>query len=145
MMRSSLTRIASLALLFATCLLLLCIPTVSAAKRCKSSSSKPTSAGAPPAKLVAARSKATGLVPIESVADYDLIVAPPRNYSVAVLLTAVNSGVNCVPCQKFQPIYENLAKGWSKAANNKDELDSLIFSAIEFKDGKEIFQRVSSA
>lgn len=144
-MRSTCSRIASLAVLLVSCLLLLIsLPAVDAAKRGKSSNAaKDTRIGAPPARLVAARSKDTGLVALESVPDYDLIVAPPRNYSVAVLLTAVNSGVNCVPCQKFQPSYENLAKGWSSAANDEEELNSLIFSVVEFKDGKEIFQRVS--
>lgn len=135
-----------MAVLLVSCLLLLIsLPAVEAAKRGKSSNAAKASqpVGAPPARLIAARSKDTGLVALESVADYDLIVAPPRNYSVAVLLTAVNSGVNCVPCQKFQPSYENLAKGWSSAANDEEELNSLIFSVVEFKDGKEIFQRVS--
>lgn len=70
---------------------------------------------------------------------YNEITSSPRNYSAAILLTALSPQFNCDPCVKFQPEYESVAKSWAK---KKD--DSHFFVSLDFIKGKEIFQKVCS-
>ena len=90
-----------------------------------------------------------GIINLDSPAYNALINASPENradFSVAVLLTALNTpGVACEPCKAFQPEYEAVAKAWSKSAKGwKDGKASHYFAQVEFMQGREVFQQVSS-
>lgn len=45
-----------------------------------------------------AESSSDGIIKLDSN-SYDELLAPPRNYSVSVLLTALPASFNCAPCQ----------------------------------------------
>lgn len=72
--------------------------------------------------------------------DFQDLVATPRNYSVSLLLTAVDSGIQCGPCVAFQPTFLNLAKSFGGLKG--DATFRHLFSLLEFKNGRDIFQQV---
>lgn len=72
--------------------------------------------------------------------SFDSITKAPRDYSVAVLLTALDSRFACQLCNDFQPEWELLAKSWSKGDKNKES--RLLFGTLDFGDGKATFQSV---
>ena len=71
---------------------------------------------------------------------YDQITAAPRDYSVAVLLTALESRFGCQLCREFQPEWDLLAKSWTKG--DKQGFSRLIYGTLDFIDGKGTFQSV---
>lgn len=88
-----------------------------------------------------ARTKASpnNLIQLKDAQDFASLTGVPRDYSVSALLTAVDSGVPCQPCLNFQPNYEAVARSWRKVKGGEKRH---VFSQIEFKDGREIFQQV---
>lgn len=80
-----------------------------------------------------------GPVKIDDKAYNDLTKAP-RDYSVAVLLTALEARFGCNLCNEFQPDWELLAKQWSKG--DKQGEGRLVFATLDFIDGKSTFQSV---
>lgn len=75
-----------------------------------------------------------------SDASYGRLTKAPRDYSVAVLLTALESRFGCVMCTEFQPEWELLAKSWTKG--DKKGESRLIYGTLDFVDGKDTFQSV---
>jgi oligosaccharyltransferase complex subunit gamma len=71
---------------------------------------------------------------------YDQLTATPRDYSVAVLLTALEARFGCELCQGFQPEWEILAKSWTKG--DKAGESRLVYGTLDFADGKNTFQSV---
>lgn len=67
----------------------------------------------------------------------------PRDYSVAVLLTALEVRFGCGICQSFQPEWELLGKSWMKGDKKGDS--KLVFGTLDFVDGKNTFQSVCDA
>lgn len=72
--------------------------------------------------------------------SYAKLTAAPRDYYVAVLLTALEARFGCGLCQDFQPEWDLLAKSWSKG--DKKGESRLVFGTIDFVDGKNTFQSV---
>jgi len=72
--------------------------------------------------------------------SYTKLTAAPRDFSVAVLLTAGESRYGCQLCQEFQPEWELLAKSWSRG--DKSGEGRLIFGTLDFTDGRQVFQSV---
>jgi oligosaccharyltransferase complex subunit gamma len=72
--------------------------------------------------------------------SFDALTKAPRDYSVAVLLTALDSRFACALCTEFQPEWELLAKSWTKGDKNKES--RLVFGTLDFLDGKATFQAV---
>lgn len=72
---------------------------------------------------------------------YADLTKAPRDYSVAVLLTALEARFGCSLCQEFQPEWNLLAKGWNKGDKNGDA--RLIFGTLDFVNGQKTFQSVS--
>lgn len=72
--------------------------------------------------------------------SYTRLTRAPRDYSVAVLLTALDSRFGCQLCREFQPEWELLAKSWMKGDRKGDS--RLIYGTLDFSDGKDIFQSV---
>ncbi|RDL37457.1 Oligosaccharyl transferase [Venustampulla echinocandica] len=69
---------------------------------------------------------------------YGQLTAAPRDYSVAVLLTALESRFGCVLCREFQPEWDLLSRGWTKG--DKKGESRLLFATLDFMDGKNTFQ-----
>ncbi|KAL1310810.1 hypothetical protein AAFC00_001049 [Neodothiora populina] len=69
---------------------------------------------------------------------YADLTKAPRDYSVAVLLTALEARFGCVLCQDFQPEWNLLAKSWAKG--DKDSQSRLVFGTLDFANGQKTFQ-----
>ncbi|KAI1179283.1 OST3/OST6 family protein [Nemania sp. FL0916] len=68
---------------------------------------------------------------------YRKLTSAPRDYSVAVLLTALDAKYGCQLCGIFQPEWDILAKSWIKGDKAGDS--RLILSTLDFTDGRETF------
>jgi len=71
---------------------------------------------------------------------YDKLTSSPRDYSVAVLLTALDNRFGCQLCREFQPEWDLLAKSWTKG--DKSGESRLIYGTLDFADGKGTFTSV---
>ncbi|KAF3058058.1 Dolichyl-diphosphooligosaccharide-protein glycosyltransferase subunit 3 [Daldinia childiae] len=69
--------------------------------------------------------------------SYKKLTSVPRDYSVAVLLTALDARFGCQLCTDFQPEWEVLAKSWAKG--DKDGESRLIFGTLDFSNGRDTF------
>jgi oligosaccharyltransferase complex subunit gamma len=72
--------------------------------------------------------------------SYDSLTKAPRDFSVAVLLTAQDARFGCQLCNEFQPEWELLAKSWVKGDKKKES--RVVFGTLDFLDGKATFQSV---
>ncbi|KAJ4375081.1 oligosaccharyl transferase subunit ost3/OST6 [Neocucurbitaria cava] len=70
--------------------------------------------------------------------SYAQLTKAPRDYSVAVLLTALETRFGCQLCREFQPEWDILGKSWVKG--DKDGKSRLVFGTLDFVDGKNTFQ-----
>lgn len=72
--------------------------------------------------------------------SYKSLTSSPRDYSVAVLLTALDARFGCQLCREFQPEWDLLAKSWYKG----DEVGEsrLLFGSLDFENGKDVFASV---
>src|SRR4051812_29517307 len=50
--------------------------------------------------------------------SYGQLTKSPRDFSVAVLLTALETRFGCVLCREFQPEWDLLGKSWVKGDKN---------------------------
>lgn len=73
-------------------------------------------------------------------ASYGKMTKAPRDYAVAVLLTALDARFGCALCHEFQPEWDLLAKTWTKG--DKEGESRLVFGTLDFMDGKNTFQSV---
>lgn len=71
---------------------------------------------------------------------YNELTKSPRDYSVAVLLTALEARFGCGLCNEFQPEWELLSKQWAKGDRQGE--GRLVFGTLDFVDGKGTFQSV---
>ncbi|QSZ31678.1 hypothetical protein DSL72_001245 [Monilinia vaccinii-corymbosi] len=69
---------------------------------------------------------------------YGKLTSAPRDHSVLVLLTALETRFGCQLCRDFQPEWELLAKSWTKG--DKKGESRLLFGTLDFVDGKATFQ-----
>ncbi|KAI1389931.1 uncharacterized protein F4822DRAFT_428272 [Hypoxylon trugodes] len=70
-------------------------------------------------------------------ASYKKLTSAPRDYSVAVLLTALEARFGCQLCSEFQPEWDLLGKSWTKSDKNGES--RLIFGTLDFSNGRETF------
>lgn len=73
--------------------------------------------------------------------SYAGLTSTPRDYSVAILLTALDARFGCQLCREFQPEWDLLSKSWTKG--DKKAESRLIYATLDFTDGKTTFQSVS--
>lgn len=73
-------------------------------------------------------------------ASYAQLTKAPRDYSVTVLLTALEQRFGCELCRQFQPEWDILGKSWTRGDKNAD--GRLLFGTLDFVDGKNTFQSV---
>jgi len=69
---------------------------------------------------------------------YGQLTSGGRDYSVAVLLTALENRFGCQLCREFQPEWDLLSKSWTKG--DKKGESRLIYGTLDFSDGKGTFQ-----
>lgn len=74
---------------------------------------------------------------------YGKLTSAPRDYSVAVLLTALETRFGCQLCREFQPEWDLISKSWTKG--DKQGESRLLFGTLDFMDGKGTFQAVCLA
>ncbi|KAH8700006.1 OST3/OST6 family protein [Ilyonectria robusta] len=70
-------------------------------------------------------------------ASYKSLTGAPRDYSVAVLLTALDNRFGCQLCREFQPEWDLISKSWSKGDKSGDS--RMIFGTLDFTDGRDVF------
>lgn len=70
------------------------------------------------------------------------LTGSPRDYSVAVLLTAMEARVGCHLCKEFQPEWNLVSKSW--ASGDRKGESRLILGTLDFADGRDVFVSVSS-
>ena len=73
-------------------------------------------------------------------ASYKRLAESPRDYSVAVLLTALDPRVACKLCTDFHPEWNVLARSWIRG--DKKGLSRLLLGTLDFVDGRETFAAV---
>ncbi|XXH03899.1 autophagy- protein 2 [Hypoxylon texense] len=69
--------------------------------------------------------------------SYKKLTSAPRDYSVAVLLTALDARFGCQLCTDFQPEWDVLGKSWAKGDKNGES--RLIFGTLDFANGRDTF------
>ncbi|KAM3449942.1 hypothetical protein MY3296_006470 [Beauveria thailandica] len=69
--------------------------------------------------------------------SYKSLTSYRRNYSAAVLLTALDARFGCQLCREFQPEWDLLAKSWHKG--DKAGESRLLFGSLDFEKGKDVF------
>lgn len=86
-------------------------------------------------------SKSLSSTPIKlSDVTYKSITAAPRDYSVTILLTALDPRFGCDMCHGFQSEWEMLAKSWIKG--DKKAESRMLFGTLDFMDGRDTFLSV---
>ncbi|KAI5257428.1 hypothetical protein E4T42_00885 [Aureobasidium subglaciale] len=70
--------------------------------------------------------------------EYAKLTAAPRDYGVAVLLTALEARFGCAICHEFQPEWDLLGKSWTKG--DKKQESKLVFGTLDFASGQRTFQ-----
>ena len=96
-------------------------------------------------------SKNSGIVALTSQLYDELILdtpSNPREYSISIILTALNPKYGCQPCLGFDKEHKELARQWwNKSENRKDKTKQMrhVFAVLDFEKGQEIFKRVSLA
>lgn len=73
-------------------------------------------------------------------AVYSELTSAPRNYSAAVLLTALEARFGCQLCRDAQPEWDLLARSWERGDRRGES--RIIFGTLDFADGKNTFQKV---
>ena len=72
--------------------------------------------------------------------SYKTLTSTPRDYTVAVLLTALDNRYGCQLCRDFAPEWDLLSKSWIKG--DKPGLSRLVFGTLDFSDGRDTFMSV---
>lgn len=72
--------------------------------------------------------------------SYKELTRTPRDYSVLVLLTALEARFGCALCREFHPEWDLLAHSWIKG--DKAGESRLLFGTLDFSDGRDIFVEV---
>ncbi len=86
--------------------------------------------------------KALAAAPIKLAdASYRELTGTPRDYTVAVLLTALDPRYGCQLCREFGPEWELLARSWT--GGDKKGESRVVFGTLDFAEGRDIFMSVS--
>ena len=74
-------------------------------------------------------------------ASYDELTTAPRDFSIAVLLTALEARFGCQLCRDFQPEWDLIGKSWARG--DRDGNTRMLYGTLDFVDGKGTFQKVA--
>ena len=72
--------------------------------------------------------------------SYNTLTAAPRDYTVVVLLTALEARLACKMCRDFQPEWELLTRSWVRG--DKAGKSRIVFGTLDFTDGRDVFMGV---
>lgn len=72
---------------------------------------------------------------------YRELTGTPRDYTVAVLLTAMDARFGCQLCREFQPEWDLLARSW--VSGDKAGRSRIIFGTLDFTDGRDVFMSLN--
>jgi oligosaccharyltransferase complex subunit gamma len=71
---------------------------------------------------------------------YEQVTSAPRDYSVAVLLTALEDKFGCKLCRDFHPEWSVIAQSWQKG--DKKGESRTLFTSLDFSKGRATFVKV---
>ncbi|KAL9593386.1 MAG: hypothetical protein Q9219_007574 [cf. Caloplaca sp. 3 TL-2023] len=71
---------------------------------------------------------------------YEQLTSSPRDYSVGVLLTALEARFGCQLCRDFQAEWDVVGKSWIRG--NRNGNTRLLLGTLDFADGKGTFQKL---
>lgn len=92
----------------------------------------------PSERFVEFQKKALSSSPVKlDDASYKKITAAPRDYSIAVLLTAQDARYGCQMCREFGPELDLLSTQWTKG--DKAGNSRVLFALLDFNDGRDTF------
>jgi oligosaccharyltransferase complex subunit gamma len=74
--------------------------------------------------------------------SYDKITSTPRDYHVAILLTALDARYGCSQCRSFQSEWDLITHSWNKGI--KPDGIKLAFGTLDFNNGRNTFQKVGA-
>ncbi len=96
----------------------------------------------PPAeRFDAYHAKSLSSSPVKLVdQSYRELTGTPRDYTVAVLLTAMDPRFGCQLCREFQPEWDLLARSWTQG--DKKGESRVVFGTLDFADGRDVFMSV---
>uniref|UniRef100_A0A8C5MU59 Dolichyl-diphosphooligosaccharide--protein glycosyltransferase subunit MAGT1 n=1 Tax=Leptobrachium leishanense TaxID=445787 RepID=A0A8C5MU59_9ANUR len=69
-----------------------------------------------------------------------LVKAPPRNYSVIVMFTALQSHRQCMVCKQADEEYQILANSWRYSSSFTNRI---FFALVDFDEGSDVFQMLN--
>ena len=72
-------------------------------------------------------------------ASYDDLTVTPRDYTVVVLLTALEARFGCQLCRDFQPEWDLIGRSWVKGDRRGE--NRVLYGTLDFTDGKGTFQK----
>ncbi len=72
--------------------------------------------------------------------SYNELTAAPRDYSLAVLLTARHPRYVCKICRDFDPEWSIVGRSWQKGDRNGKH--RVLLSSLDFDQGRNIFMKV---
>jgi len=71
---------------------------------------------------------------------YAELTSSPRDYSLAVLLTARDAKYACGICKEFDPEWKLLGRNWQKQDRNGDK--RVLLSTLDFDQGRNVFMKL---
>ena len=71
---------------------------------------------------------------------FEELAATPRDFSVAVLLTALEAKFGCKLCRDFQSEWDVLARSWQKG--DKKGEGRTLFTTLDLSNGRATFMKV---
>lgn len=72
--------------------------------------------------------------------SYNDLTLAPRNFTIVILLTAIEARFGCQLCRDFQPEWDLIAKSWNRG--DKAGKTRVLYGTLDFSDGKATFQQV---
>lgn len=70
----------------------------------------------------------------------ELVKAAPRNYSIILMLTALNSARGCQVCQAAHEEYQVVADSWRITGGN----DKVFFTMVDYDEGHDVFNSLKA-
>lgn len=71
--------------------------------------------------------------------NFDKVIGGPRDYSIALLLTADGPQYGCVFCRIVSPQYQLIASSWSKDHRNDD---GVFFAIADIADAQNVYRQL---
>jgi hypothetical protein len=72
--------------------------------------------------------------------SYKSLTAAPRDYSVAIVLTAQDTRFGCQLCREFKPEWELVAQSWARGDRRQES--RIFFAVLDFSEGRDTFVSV---